>query len=167
MTTGEKLHPTKRWAKGDKLVASLLNEQIDKQNRLVEVPSCQQIFAKGVGKIKRFEVVSVDDDLIVCMEPGDTSSDPKYYNVAKPYMLQRTPFDEKTRDAISYVYTSEVERTATDEDYEEEDQVIVPNYVAGDIIYAAFSPTGGTGVESAPMWMDLNLDARAWAKADE
>ena len=165
--TAERLQPTKRWAKGDKLVSSTLNEQVDKVNRLVEVPSCRQIFTKGGGKIRRFEVVSVDDDYIVCIEPGDTSSDPKYYNIAKPYLLQRTPFDGETRDAISYAYTSATERTATDETYEEEDQVIVPNYVAGDIIYAAFAPTGGTGVEDASMWLDLNVDGRAWAKVDE
>lgn len=163
----ERLQPTTRWARGDKLNAPALNEQVDKVNRLVEHPLCKQVFAVGTGRIRRFEVSSETDDYLVCTEAGDTSSAPTYIRVAKPYMLQRTPFDGKTRDGISYVYDSESERTAIDEAYEEEDQVIVPSYVPGDYVLAAFSPSGGTGVADAPMWIDLNVDARAWAKVDE
>ncbi|MDP1711946.1 MAG: hypothetical protein Q8K86_05765 [Candidatus Nanopelagicaceae bacterium] len=89
-----------------------------------------------------------------------TVSGSDVYAVLKPYMLRRTPFDGLTRDGIYYTYLTDNERTAENAGSETEDQVIVPSYVAGDEILAVW------GIVDGYPLVDLNVDARAWAKKD-
>lgn len=85
--------------------------------------------------------------------------------VAKPYSLQKTPFDGKTVGGISYVYTNNQCRTAT-EGASSEVQVVTPAYlvksgsVAGDLIYVRWV-SNGTNVVGAE-YVDVNADARTW-----
>lgn len=94
--------------------------------------------------------------------------------VAKPWLLRRTPFDNGSRNGIAYVYHTHTTRTAS-RAAEEEDQIVIPRYVVGDVIYATHNPAGGTGVsvdeevEGPPqqipiVWLDDNRDSRAWAE---
>lgn len=93
--------------------------------------------------------------------------------VAKPYLLRRTPFDGLTRDGIEYTYSSASARIADDGD--EENQVIVPSYVAGDVIYALrgiedgvlLTVQSGDDAGADLNWIDMNLDGREWAKQYE
>jgi len=101
-------------------------------------------------------------------------------HVAKPYLLRHTPFHGKRRDGLDYNYTSNVARTASKTTLGNppttvtENQVIVPKYVAGDVIYAigrVFGPrdefrvsASGPDVVST-RWLDMNVDGRFWAKA--
>jgi len=69
-------------------------------------------------------------------------------------------------NGITYVYTNPQLRVAT-LGVDTEDQVVVPAYVAGDEIWAIRLPRGGTGGIVGVDWLDLNLDARAWAKQND
>ena len=119
--------------------------------------------------IKQFSVVSVQTDYIQCaaLDGFSGSGD---YKIAMPYLLRKTPFDGKTRNSIDYTYSSNIKRTAT-KGSDVETQVIVPSYVVGDTIYAAFNVIGFldviftiNGVETLIEWLDLNIDGRAWAR---
>ena len=91
--------------------------------------------------------------------------------IAKPYMLRRTPFDEKTVHGITYTYLTNIRRLAV-YDTEEEYQVIVPSYGVGDMIYALsianayLKDPGGTTL-TGTTWLDLNVCGRAWAEESE
>ena len=71
-------------------------------------------------------------------------------------------------DGVTFVHDSTIQRTASATGEDDETQVIVPAYVIGDIIVAMQNIVGGNGVKDrdgkALRWMDLNVDARAWAK---
>jgi len=117
--------------------------------------------------IVQLVIVSVEDDHLVCHSwDGETAGNTDIL-VAKPYLLRRTPFDGGERDGVSYDYTSSIQRTAT-KDATTETQVIVPTYVADDVIYAARFTDGGTDVVDDDYqrvsMIDMNVDGRAWAK---
>lgn len=106
-------------------------------------------------------------DYLICRTWNGSDSGNVLIEVAKPYLLRRTPFHGQSRLGIAYQYTSPVTRTAT-RDATTESQVVNPSFANGDVIYAELPIGGGTGViaESgkAIRWLDKNLDARAWAK---
>ncbi|MCP4539826.1 MAG: hypothetical protein GY832_22025 [Chloroflexi bacterium] len=86
-------------------------------------------------------------------------------NVAKPWELRRTPFDTETityanAQSITYTYSSQRERSATDGTYTET-QLVTPDYAEDEIILAI---RGNTGVTDALGWTDLNVAGRQWAK---
>jgi len=93
-------------------------------------------------------------------------ADSAYFYVAKPYLLRRSL---ASWNGITFAYSSNFEREATD-GVDTEDQVIVPAYVPDDILYIV-RPYGGTGTVddggNAIVWLDLNVDGRAWAKEAE
>lgn len=120
------------------------------------------------GLLQQVSVVSVEGDYLVC-NPVTTEgvNTEVQKNIAKPYLLRRTPFDEGSRNGISYSYTSDIARTA-DDGSETEDQVIVPAYVAGDLLLVR-SVTPNTMVtvgEVTLKLIDMNNDGRAWAKLE-
>jgi hypothetical protein len=85
--------------------------------------------------------------------------------VCKPYWLQRTPFDGKTVDGVTYAYTSNQCRTATDSTGSEVQIVHPPyrvssGYTIRDSVYARWV-SNGTSVVGAEH-IDLNVDARTW-----
>jgi len=124
----------------------------------------------GAAQTQMFKVVSVEVDYIVCHAWDGETEGQEAVLVALPYLLRMTPFDGQTRDGITYDYDSEITRTAT-KDADTEDQVIVPSYIAGDVIFAATGIIGGTdatGPNSEVLdRQDLNVDGRAWAKVAE
>lgn len=90
--------------------------------------------------------------------------------VAKPYLLRHSlaartvQGDPQTYTVALDGATGVYERTATASDLSTETQVVVPGWTQGDQILALKAPGAGTGVSDAPGWLDLNVDARAWAK---
>lgn len=163
--------------RGERLTARRFNAPIRALNRALSGVGQAQIapagrVTAGVLQAKRLTVVSVGADYIACRAPADQSGNTQAtVYVALPYMLRRTPFDGASRNGISYSYSSNTARTA-DDGSATEDQVIVPSYVAGDEILATRGLSGGTGVvvtiEGVDVTLDmidLNVDARAWAKA--
>ena len=140
--------------------------------------------ARSLGANLRVVQMVVDNaasfgDYLLCRTWDGTKSGAERIPVARPYKLRKTPFDGETRDGISWVYVTSNKRTATRvSDQKTETQVVTPVYRgfggdAADTIYAVTGLDGGTDVvesgnEENPtkpvVWLDLNVDARAWAK---
>lgn len=115
---------------------------------------------------QQMSVVSVEGDYLVCNPVTANGVDVTVEkNIAKPYLLRRTPFDDSSRNGISYTYTSDITRTA-DDGSETENQVIVPSYVAGDLIFVSnvLPNTAVTVAGTELKLLDLNSDGRAWAE---
>lgn len=165
----------RRVRRGDLITARGLTQVREAVNQIVgDVNPPQQRFGKAVsnpGRSKRFKVVEVKGDYLVCNAFNGQVTGTQKITVAKPWLLRRSPFDGESRDSITYTYSSDTERQA-DDGSNTEDQVVVPSYVVDDEIYAEFDPEGGSGVtvtlpdntEVAAMWLDTNRDGRAWAK---
>lgn len=161
-----------RVAKGERIFANGQNRVIEAVNRLSRgVAPPQQVFSGDkrpvpIG-VRQFKLVSVQTDYLVCNEWDGTTQGDGEYKIALPWMLRQTPFDGQTRNGITYTYASASERTA-DDGSNTETQVIVPSYVAGDVIYGMKEIRGGTDTEDEAGdtvgWLDLNIDARAWAR---
>jgi hypothetical protein len=119
----------------------------------------------------QMKIASVDGDYLVCHSWDGTSAGTADISVARPYLLRRTPFDGTAgRNSITYAYTDDQTRTATKSGEADITEVVTPSYVAGDIIYAAAGIRGGTDAEdddaAALVWLDLNVDQRAWCESD-
>lgn len=113
----------------------------------------------------RFKIVSVQTDYLACHSWDGTTEGSDEFKVALPWDLRRTPFHGLTVNAITYTYTSNIQRTATSGSITET-QVITPPYFAGAEIYAFRAGTGGTGVDASGdklIWQDVNVAGRAWA----
>lgn len=152
------------WRRGEALKAGKLSEPVQTLNRLIGTqPIGQPRRGPGMqglaGRAARFSLVSVDQDHLVCNLVGDIGDPPTAYHVAKAPLLRRSV---TSHAGVSYSYSSNTARTATSGS-DSEDQEVIPAWAAGDEIVAVAIP-GGTGVSAAPDWLDLNLDARAWAE---
>ena len=145
--------------------ARWLNAIADLANTNVGNPNPLRPDSSGRHAVYRLLYQSMAGDYVVCFAPGETTA----IYVAKPYMLRRVPFDGLTRDGITYTYSTNILREA-DDGAATENQVVVPNYVTGDELYAVRYPRFGTGVVTeggspvAVFYLDMNLDGRAWAK---
>lgn len=152
------------WKRGESITAAKLNAAVDVLNGLsVGVAPPQQISripAGGGSAVQQFKFKSMGGDYIYAA-PWDGTTEGAQIKVAKPYLLRRTPFDGKSRNGISYTYSADDAREATN-GTDIEQQSIIPTYVVGDIVYAARAVIGGTEVEDVT-YVDVNADARAWA----
>lgn len=130
-----------------------------------------RIWPQGGAKVAQFIVKSVGDDHLVCRTWDGVNEGETDVMIAKPWLLRKTPFHGLTLNGKTYSYDSGTARNV-DDGNEDEDQVIIPSYTdpSGAVIYAVRGVVGGTGVvvESDPVvWLDLNVDGRAWAKKHE
>lgn len=165
--------------------ASAMNRLVEvmenAERRLVEVERRTLLngdVERPIYGVRRFVVVDPNGfpDTITVSEVKDGEV---IGHAAKPYLLRRTPFHSKTRDGIDYNYSSNVKRTASKTvpgnppTTTSETQVIVPKYVAGDVIYAVGHvfgkrdnhPVAQDSVEMVvTRWLDMNVDGRYWAK---
>jgi len=145
---------------GDPIPARALNQTNRAVERLVGgvAPPRQVESPSARPRTARFQLQSISADHLVCKTYDGTTVGDTNINVAKPPQLREsnTAHDGHTFDT----FVGGVQRTADSTEV----QVIVPNYVALDEIYAIRDLRGGTGVTDAPEWLDLNVDARAWAK---
>jgi len=163
-----------RWRKGDKLSAKRLNETVDRFTAISEGaagPADASGVAQGPGAIQHFEIKEVKGDYVLCYAVTSAGTGTTEIPVAKPYLLRQAL---TSRNGITYTYqtafegsTAIVERVAT-KSPDTETQRVVPQYVAGDRIFASKLINGGTGVKDVgnkpARFIDLNLDGRAWAK---
>ena len=161
----KKIGELERWNSGDVLSHQHLNGPVDAitaQRRIITPPH-QVRPEKPYAFTRQMKLVSIHGDYLICHPwDGATESDRELL-VAKPYLLRRTPFDGETRNGIDYDYHTHVTRTAT-KGGETEDQIVIPRYVTGDILYATFNVAGGTSVldtETRVEWLDDNRDGRA------
>lgn len=160
--------------KGQKIKARQLSLMADSINRIhggIRPPlQVVGLAARGANvMIARFVITEVAGDYLVCREFDGTQQGDQNVFVAKPPLLRNSL---GSRASITYTYANVDERTA-DNSAETEDQVVVPSYAVDDEIYAVRGLVRGSGVLSDPggtqkiEWLDLNLDARAWAAVEE
>lgn len=167
------------WHKGDELAAKHLDETRQVLSKQGVLAPGSQVLNPRIPQMscQLFRILGVEDDYLTCYVADSNGTSEEIVHVAMPYILQQTHY--ATRDAdrkgLSYVYDdpiaaepNTVRRTATNEDDEEEIQVIVPSYEVDDIIIGFTGISGGTNVADADgtpvIWMDLNIDGRMWAK---
>lgn len=134
----------------------------------------------NLAPIRRFHVMSVDLDWLVCRAFDGSDIGTEDVFVAKPPLLRGsvTAYGSATYSGYNVTGT---ERTSTVSGETDETQVIVPAYIThSDIgndfvkdIYAVKNPVGGTGVfvdsndlETELSWLEIS-PARVWAKKDE
>ena len=118
----------RRWKPGDKLTAKHLDEAPRAIRDLLRSPyakSLQGGRANPNVQLAQMKIVAIADDYLICYRWDGTEEDDTEIEVAKPFLLRRTPFDGASRDGISYTYTATDARTATNGS-DTEDQVIVP-----------------------------------------
>ena len=160
----------KRFERGEDVTAlrPKLNDMVEAFHPGAGLPTQSDELPLHFGFVQ-VQVVSVETDYMICTV---TDTGAQVY-VALPWQLRRTPFDGQTYNGVSYTYTSNTARDASSGSGSES-QVIVPAYVAGDLVYALTGIVGDTSVHetttqgaSLPQpveWLDLNVDGRAWAK---
>lgn len=121
----------------------------------------------GSGSSGRGTLVSMAGDYLVVRPPGGASDGSQDIKVAKPYKL-RWAVTGATIDSVAITYGSwdltTQRRTATAPGPVTERQVITPRYLGGDPIHYVRTTTGVTDAGVDLMRLDLNVDARAWAK---
>ena len=107
---------------------------------------------KPTGLAIMAKVVAINDDDLQCTfyTPNETESGRTIY-VAKPYLLQVTPFDGETIDypsgqSVTYTYTNHYTRTA-DDGSDVETQVVTPEWFVGEIVdaYPIYTETSAGG----------------------
>jgi hypothetical protein len=171
------------WKTGDPLAAKHWQEVVQALKNMVGVGQGKQILnPTSQHQVKMFKVVDVDVDFINCHTFDGVTEGTDTIKVALPFLIRKTPFDSATRTdppraEITYVYTSNIRRTATktvDGEEVEEFQIIVDSYEEGDIIFASKGIFGNTGVyqddptnEKPIIWLDENRDGRYWAATTE
>jgi len=146
---------------------NLITEAINRRNTGIDGPSTvsRGLVADNLKKpFRQVKIKGILDDHLSCVEfDGTNDGDP--INIAKPYQLRRSLL---THNDVTFVHSSATQRTASAAGEDDETQVIVPAYVIDDIIIAFQNILGGTNakdLDGKPFrWMDLNIDARAWAK---
>ncbi len=132
----------------------------------------------GAGGVRQLVVKQIHGDYLTCrtwdgkvLGQGEGEEDIK---VARPHDLQRTPWDgqSKTINGVSYswAYSSDVARVKSSGG-QNENQVIVPAYFVGCVIYAASVLNGqaaSAGSEPADAIGLVDITpGRAWAKVFE
>ena len=115
-------------------------------------------------EIREFTVISEcteGENIYDCLLCHDRRGRTVY--VAKPFMLQRTPFDGQTVDDVSYTYSTAFERQA-----DGVEQVVSPAYlfdgtekILAGRVWQRTMKVGGHKVE----WVDLNTSGRDWLVA--
>jgi len=140
----------------------VMDEQFARLPRVLVGPT-----AAG-STVRHFQIVNGSDgpDWLICKMYNmktSTASTATYY-VAKPWMLRRTPFHNSSFEGISYVYTNNTTRSATNGSNVTIVEVVTPSFGVGAIIKAA-QPADGTGVTVGvqPVLWEAEVD-RQWAK---
>lgn len=128
---------------------------------------------RDLGLLQMMRIDGIQNDYLECFlyNAVDDSYGEDAVYVAKPFMLQRTPFDGETisypnGQDIEYSYSEDHKRTA-DDGSSDETQVVIPYYYANEIILAVRNVSGGTGITVGDVmvqWVDLNTAGRFWAK---
>lgn len=176
------------WKQGDPILARDLSAMADQVFRVIEGGRGIQVNKMGnsvivsstgqrgrgggvtAGSLVRFaKVLSVSNDHIRCRfwEPA-TNIDGDNINVAKPWMLRRTPFDGLTINyddgtSVTYAYSAEAVRTGT-VGAVVETQNLTPNYYQGEPLRLNSGATDVVIGDTRLVWEDANTCGRFWAR---
>lgn len=161
-----------KWKPGEPLDHKKLNQVIDLVAAMVRgCKAPQQIYpdqsTTAAVQVQQFKIVSIAGDYVVCNPyNGLQANTDSSILVAKPPELRTS---RASWNGITYAYSGNQTRVATSGS-DTENQVVVPSYVVGDVIFGIKNIIGGTGVKlnDDPIdWLDQNVAGRAWAKEDE
>ena len=123
-------------------------------------------FYQTPSNLQRMRVKGEENDYLRCKTWDGTTEGTDTIYVAKPYDLQRTPFDGNTVNSKTYTYRSKNRRevNVSSRTYSE---TIREEYYNNAEIYAEYRPKGDTGVTGTPIiyWIDSNQAARRWMRA--
>lgn len=115
-------------------------------------------------------VKAVYDDYLSCaMYAPTTGVEGAIVNVAKPFMLRKSAFNNVTVDlgsghTYTYVWVNDWTRTRTNETAEAVTEIISPPYFVNDLLIIAKTGPGIVdGAGQIIVWEDLNTGARVWA----
>lgn len=154
------------WKPKEGISAAKLSKTNEAINRLLEgVPPPEQVLPERIAhRIQRFKIVSILANHYVCNPyDGVAAETSTSIKVARPVTHRNSV---TSRNGVAFSYTTTQQRTAT-QGATTETQVLVPNLLVGDEIYAISNPIGGTGVTVGTElleWLDMNFEGRAWAK---
>lgn len=160
------------WAPGEPLDHRKLNQVIKYVQGMVKgARPPRQVYPDAserlVVSLQQFKIESIAADYLVCNPWNGIEATASQFIIAKPPELRRS---RVSWNGLTFTYTNDQARTASNGS-DTEDQVVVPLYVVGDVIYGLKGITGGTGVEledgTAVEWLDQNVAGRAWAQEDE
>lgn len=154
--------------RGELIRADRWNTLTDALNRGtsgVDGPLNDSDLGKGRAALFRlFKIRVIDIDTLYCVEFINGEEGTEEFTVAKPPLLRG---NLASHNSITFTSVSNVSRTA-DDGTDTETQVVVPAYVVDDLIVGIRGIFGGSNLfdvdGEAIEWMDLNVDARAWAK---
>jgi hypothetical protein len=153
--------------RGQGIFASHYNQLVSAINRAntgFNAPLNLSAAAGQTASLRLFQIQVIGIDSLSCIQVDGEAVETNV-EVAKPFMLRGTL--EEHGD-VTFTFVSETERTAAATGEADETQVIVPAYEVDDFIIGIRKITGGTELldseGNAIQWIDLNIDARAWAK---
>jgi len=141
--------------------------------QLLNSPGGMHLAVLNRAEFMVMRIESVGTDTLTCIPIEDTTADP--IAVAKPYNLRVTPFADEIVNEISYTGVTSTNRTATRLTITEQ-QVVTPPYVprsdasgylGDEILCMKINESEidyDTTQNEVPAWIDMNIDARAWAK---
>jgi len=164
-----------RWRRGERSIpARKLNQPVEiLRTWLGGVGAGRQINPSAVAvspEIRQFKIRTIAVDYLECVPWDGVTEGENLTYIAKPPTLRGSV---AARDGVTYsgVHAQNgLTRTAT-LGAATENQIVVPNYLVGDVVMGARNVKGGVGVsrtvagkQVALLWVDLNVDGRQWAK---
>lgn len=126
----------------------------------------------GVSGVVRMQIAEIFNDHLRCRmiegaAPDSPAGDTDYL-VAKPLKLRHQASIYPQLDSLTTIDAQNVTAAATG--YESELWRVNPRYVVGQTLFAEALPVSGTGLEVSGerlVWMDANVDGRAWGVVEE
>lgn len=125
----------------------------------------------GTSARRAFLLKAIRDDYLVCRElDADGAEAANDTLVAKPWLLQRTPFDGTVRNESTLTYLTGEERISTrpapDQgpgELVEEIQLVIPRFTLDDFLYATLEIYTGVATEGgAEVVWQSEYGGRAW-----
>lgn len=164
------------WVRKEPIAAEKLNQGVNAIRELQKkiIPPPQQTAARRDGataaQTKQFQVVAIYGDYVTAYPYAGAPDTSALTYIAKPYQLRNSITLRNGRTYSTFTNASGEQKRLNVTD--SETQVVIPTYLAGDLVYATTNIIGGTDVTiSAPngntqdvIWVDDNRDGRAWAK---
>lgn len=160
---------------GERTSAKKHNEAVDALGRMLTgAEGPKQITPQrrnAGGGHEQLILVSVEPDHLVCRTFHDEVEGTEDRNVAKPWLLRQTPFEEggdlADRADKTYTYLAEdgTSRIVADADGYKQFEQIDPEWLPDDPLIATGPIEGGTGVTVGGedlLQLDANTDGRAW-----
>ncbi len=115
---------------------------------------------------QQYNITSIADEYLVCSAWDGTNLGTQDVKIAKPFLLRKSTWDGYTdSNGVTYTVTGTQTLTAMDTSGNVENWKITFDYQVDDLITAVANVRGGYDSDSDDIrWIDLNTDARAWAK---